>query len=103
MISFNKDANGQKIRVNFNRVVSTGTAFEMTLEPKVGEPFTVVSTLGTADVVVGDEKFLANEFVEFTTTTELFITYIGIWRKKATATLPAEIVASPFTQFRVTP
>ena len=96
------DASGGVLRVNFRQDISTATAFTMTLEPEVGEKLDKVPTLGTVDVDVGDETFLANQYVNYTTLADDF-TYVGRWRKKATATLSASnIVATEQTLFRVT-
>jgi len=101
MISFNKAASGGTIRVNFNEDVSTATAFSMILEPEDGEKQTVTPTLGTSDVVVGDETFDANKYCEYTTTASQF-SYVGRWRLRATATLSSSVVASDWVLFRVT-
>jgi hypothetical protein len=100
MISYNKDASGQKLRVNFNENISAATAFAMTLEPTVGEKLEVTPTLGTSNVVVGDETFLANEYVEYAVTADMF-DYVGRWRAKAEATVSPGEVATDYRFFRV--
>ena len=100
MISYNKKSNGELLRVNFGRDISTATSFSMILEPNVGEKLEVTPVLGAADVDVGDEEFLADQYVEYSTTADMFL-YAGRWRAKAVATLPAEVVATNYVFFRV--
>ena len=102
MISYNQDASGQKIRVNFYEDISSATAFTMELEPQNGDKLEKVPTLGTVDVVVGDEKFLANQYVEHTTEASEF-TKVGLWRVKATATLASSVLATDWVKFRIMP
>ena len=101
MQSFNIDSKGEKIRINLGSDISTATALSMELLPHFGTELNATPTLGTVDVYVGDEKFLANQYVEFTTTEAMF-DYIGRWKMKAIATLPSEVIASDFIYFRVT-
>ena len=103
MINFNKDAYGQKIRVNFGQDISSASAFTMTIEPRVGEEQNLTPTLGTSDVNVGDERYLQNQYVEYTITDGQFDDYEGIWRKKATALVGTEMIAVEYDQFRVMP
>ena len=102
MISYNKSAYGEELRVNFNTDVSSASAFTMKIEPQSGEEISKTPTLGTSDVVVGDETFSANQYCEYTTVAEDFSTYTGKWRVRATATLASSIVASDWVEFRVT-
>jgi hypothetical protein len=103
MPSYNVQAAGQVIRVNFNRDISTGTVFSMELEPRAGQGLTKIATLGTVDVVVDDETYLASQYIEYTTEAGIFEDLEGRWRKKGIATLPSEIVASDYSFFRVMP
>ena len=103
MINFNKDAYGQKLRVNFGQDISAATALTMTIEPQVGEKQSLTPTLGTSDVNVGDERYSANQSVEYTTTDGQFDVYVGLWRKKASALVGSEMISVDYTQFRVMP
>lgn len=87
MINFNKDASGQKLRVNFNQDISSGSIFKMYMEPQINGEVREISpaVLGTSDVMVGDEKFLANQYLEYTIQADDFEDYTGIWRVKGTA------------------
>ena len=112
MQNFNKDGFGQKLYINFNQDVSTATAFEVKLQPEVGQTLERTGVLETSDLYVGDEKYLANEFVsytiqdgDFTQTDDLgtpSFTKVGRWRAKCVATLPGSTIATDFELFRVT-
>lgn len=102
MTAFNLDGIGQVIRVNFNQDISTATAFSMKLLPENGDEIEVTPTLGTSDTTVDDQTYLANEFVEYTTTDGLFDDGgAGRWQKKATATLASSTPATNYELFRV--
>jgi len=101
MVSFNIDSYGGKIRVNFGQDISAGTAFSMTIMPEKGDEQTLTPTLGTSDVDVGDESYLANCYVEYTITDGLF-DVSGIWRKKAVATVGGVDIGTQYSNFRVT-
>jgi len=102
MQKFNTDAYGEILYVNFNEDISTGTAFTLELDPQEGNSIDKTPTLGTSDVDVGDQTYLANQYVKWTTTSDVFQNYIGLWRAKATATLPTKTLATDFILFRVT-
>jgi hypothetical protein len=102
MINFNKSSFGQYLRVNFGQDVSTATAFSLEMQPENGEKVTKTPTLGTSNVDVGDETFLANQYVEYATEEDVFNDHVGRWRVKATATLPAATVSTDYVLFRVT-
>jgi len=107
---FNKNAFGQLLKVNFFQDISTGTSFEMRIEPQFGgnrlegdKPIlTVVGTLGTVDTTVDDMKFLANQYLEYTIKEDDFKD-VGRWRVKGIATLPAVTIATNYQFFRVLP
>ena len=57
----------------------------------------------TRKVTVEDGKYLANQYCEYTTTAAMF-TYVGLYQKKATATISStEVKSSAFSNFRVMP
>lgn len=112
---FNKDSFGQTLRVNFYQDISTGSKFEMEIQPQFqgaviadsnqsedGRPRKVPATLGIVDVVVDDMKLLANQYVEYTTREDDFKD-VGRWRTKGIATLPTETIATNYQFFRVMP
>jgi hypothetical protein len=102
MINYNQNSFGQKLRVNFGENVSSATACQLDLQPESGEIIEKIPVLGTVDVDVGDETFLANEYVEYTTEEDVFEDWTGRWRAKAIATLSGETIATEYVLFRVT-
>lgn len=70
MPSLNKDEYGQVVRVNMLEDVSTNTELNFILEPRFGEKLTKDGTdgvvVGTTNVTVDDESYLANEYLEYT-------------------------------------
>lgn len=87
MANLNKDEYGQVIRVNFGQDISAATSFNFILEPQVGEKLErSTAVLGTVNVVVGDESYLADQYIEYTTGAG-DIDKDGLWRIKGEATL----------------
>ena len=105
MPSFNFESAGEIIRVNFGRDISAGTSFKMTLEPQQnGSAADVAPTLGTSKVVVDDEVYEANQYIEYTILAATFIKKTsGRWRKKGVATLASQTIATDYSFFRVMP
>lgn len=99
---YNQQGFGETLRLNFGRDISTATAFELTLEPEVGDELTKTPTLGTSDVTEGDQTLLANQYVEYTIEEGAWDTYAGRWRAKAVATLPSQTLSTEYILFRVT-
>jgi len=95
---------GQVLHVNLGQDVSAATAYEFILQPKSGIPTNKNSTgtqpansivrtgsdvtVGTESVTVGDETYLANQYLQYTTK-EHDLDITGIWRIKGTATMSA--------------
>jgi hypothetical protein len=99
----NQDEEGQKLYLNFGRDISSYTALTIEFEPKVGDKITsLMPTLETSDTWVGDQQMLANEFVSYAVTTDMFSRYTGIWRMKATATVGGVIYSTQNVEFQVT-
>ena len=92
MANLNKGETGQTIFANLGEDVSTATAYKFILEPKLGTKLEKVDadgvTLGTANVDVGDETYLANQYVKYTTQ-DGDLSYSGQWRLKGEATMSA--------------
>jgi len=66
-MSINKDSYGDIIYLNMGEDVSTNTSLELTLEPQQGEKITRTPTVGTSTVVINDECYIANEYLQYTT------------------------------------
>ncbi len=92
MQNFNQDSFGQKLYFNFRQDISANTALAMELEPQEGDSSDVTPVLETADLYVGDEQFLANEYVSYTIQDGDFDEYAGLWKAIVTATLPAQTI-----------
>jgi hypothetical protein len=103
MQNFSKDGVGQKLYINFDTDVSTATSYDMTIQPENGEIQEVTPTLGTSDIVVNEKTFLANQYVEYAITADMFATHVGRWRAKAKATFSStNILSTRYVLFRVT-
>ncbi len=101
--ALNVEEIGQTIRVNAAQDISTATALVIRLEPEQGFLEDYPATLGTVDVTVGDETFLANEYAEYVTL-EDDLNYSGRWRKKLTVTFsPSSELSTNYEVFRVLP
>ena len=118
MPSFNIFAYGPVIRANLRQDVSTNTGLEMTIQPEVGASKNALRvnnnkhrgavvvnnpdvTVGTVDVVVGDETFLANEYLEYTIKAD-DLSKPGIWRVKGAADISAtDRVIGDYVRFTV--
>ena len=96
---------GQVLRANIGQDVSTNTGLRFILQPKSGQPLnsndvtgqpqnSIVRTgsdgvvVGTVAVVVGDESFAANEYLEYTVL-EDDLSISGLWRIKGEADISA--------------
>ena len=107
MASLNKNEYGQVLYANLGEDISTATAYKFVLEPKLGTKLEKVDadgvTLGTANVDVGDETYLANQYVKYTTQ-DGDISYSGEWRSKGEATMSStNQVIGDYTRFTVLP
>ena len=117
MSEFNKFEYGQVIRANLKQDVSTNTGLEMIIQPELGrsvnsntlslKPLGAVVvnnpdvTVGTIDVVVGDETYLANEYLEYTIKAN-DLSKPGIWRVKGAADItPTDRVVGDYSRFTV--
>ncbi len=70
MASLNIGEYGQILRVNMKLDVSTNTGLNFKLEPKIGKKHNFTEAdgvvVGTTNVVVGDQQYLANQYLEYT-------------------------------------
>jgi len=99
MVSYNVKSYGEKIRVNFNTDISSASTYSMIIEPESGDEQALTPTLGTSNVTVGDETLVANQYVEYTTTENQFLDFIGRYRVKAAY----DAIWSDYILFRVMP
>jgi len=96
MTNLNKDEFGQVLRANIGLNVSVNIGLEFILEPRIGKALTKADvdgvTVGTNDVVVGDQTFMANEYIEYTTQ-DGDIDQSGVWRIKGAAQISSSVKA----------
>ena len=75
---------GQTLHANLGEDVSAATSYAMILQPELGVLVEKVATLGTVNLVVGDETFLANEYVSYVVEPNV-LDKPGAWRIKGKA------------------
>lgn len=103
MQTVNQDAHGGKLYYNFGLDISSNTELKIEFQPEVGSGIEEKTpTLETSNVWVGDVVYMANEFVSYTITEDMFQAYTGRWRMKAQATVAAIIYTNGFVDFMVT-
>lgn len=104
MSTLNKGEIGQTLRINLGEDISAATEAIIYAEPEVGTKKEFVATIPGVDVTVGDETLYANEYAEYTTTSEDDLDYIGRWRMKLKATFDTtDIRQTNYQKFRVLP
>jgi len=88
MMTLNNGEYGDVLYAKLGEDVSTATDYNMILEPYVGtkKTKTVANgvTLGTVNVTVDDEDYIANEYIKYTTI-DGDIDQSGLWRIKGNA------------------
>lgn len=93
---------GYPLRINFNQDISLVTSALIICEPQVGCKKEFVATIPNVPIVIGEETFNANEYVEYTTLKETDLDYVGRWRYKAKLTFSStDIRQSNYFRFRV--
>lgn len=85
---FLADEYGQKVYVNLGEDLSAATDLKIHLIPEIGEIKEKTATLGTTNITVDDEDFIANEYLEYTTLSG-DLDFTGLWKARAFANLTA--------------
>lgn len=99
----NIDNFGQTLRANIGSDVSSASSYQMVLEPEKGNEIGKTATLGTVNIVEGDQTFIANEYIEYILEPNV-IKFIGQWRKKGIAVISStQETAGNFARFTVLP
>lgn len=103
--NYNKSEYGQMIYANLGQDISAASELTMLLEPKIGETQEKVISdgvaVGTANVDVNDETYLANEYISYTIK-EDDLDYAGLWRNKGKAKLSStNLVIGDYHNFTV--
>lgn len=99
-MSLNKDEFGQTLRVNLGEDISSATSYKMFIEPQLGTLLEKTATLGTTNVDVDDETYLANQYVEYTTI-DGDMDYAGTWRLKGIAVYASSEIHGDYKKFTV--
>jgi hypothetical protein len=85
---------GQILRASIGQDVSTNVGLTFTIQPQVGPQITRSQSegvsVGTADITIGDIKYLANEHLEYIVK-DGDLDKAGNWRKKAGASLSSTV------------
>ena len=103
-MTFNYKEYGQLIYVNLGTDVSTGTDLKVILQPQRGDKkeFTTNIAVGASNVIVDDQKFLANEYLMYTIQ-EDDLDQSGQWRVKGQALVSGVLIKSDFVRLTVLP
>jgi len=103
-MTFNVDEYGSILRVNFGVDISTGTQYMIYLERWRGDEkiFTTNIALGTSNIVVDDETYLANQYLEYTLQ-EDDLDKEGQWRVRGSTIVSSEFIKSDYVRFTVLP
>jgi hypothetical protein len=105
MESLNSFEYGQVVRANMKQDISASTVLEIVIQPEQGHSRNaprlnndrpngaVIATnpdvtVGTVDIAVGDETYLANQYLEYTIKAN-DLSRSGIWRLRGTAVISA--------------
>lgn len=105
MTNYNFEEYGQTLYANLDEDVSTATELTMIIEPQLGEPIEVNTSsgvaLGTTNVTVNDQTYLANYYITYTIK-DGDLDYAGLWRNQGKAQLSASTrVIGDFQRFTV--
>jgi len=103
-MTFNDGEYGSILRVNLGVDISAGTGYTVTLEPRAGDekPFTTNVALGTANIDVDDETYLANQYLEYTLQ-DGDLDQDGPWLARGSSIVSGELIKSDFVWFTVLP
>ena len=100
----NKGEIGVVIRVDAGEDISAATSVLILLQPELGAVKEFVATVPGSDVTVNGITYTANEYAEYTTTSEEDLDYAGKWRKKAESTFSSSrVTQTNYVKFGVLP
>jgi hypothetical protein len=103
-MTFNVKEYGSILRINFNEDISTGTSYTIYLERWRGDEktFTTNIALGTSNIEVDDETYLANQYLEYTLQAD-DLDKEGQWRAKGSTIVSGELIKPDYIRFTVLP
>jgi hypothetical protein len=101
-MTFNKSEYGSKLRVDLGQDISDGTSLTVYIEPQRGDTktFTTNLSVGSSNVVVDDQTFLANQYLEYTLQ-DGDLDKAGQWRARGSAIVSGELIKSDYVKFTV--
>lgn len=103
-MTFNEGEYGSVLRVNLGTDISVGTSLTVYLEPQRGDEktFTTNVALGTVNITVDDEGFLANQYLEYTLQ-DGDLDEPGLWRARGSVIVAGVLMKSDYVRFTVLP
>ncbi|MCK5602163.1 hypothetical protein KAR91_09845 [Candidatus Pacearchaeota archaeon] len=103
-MTFVEGTYGSVLRVNLGTDISAGTELTVYLEPRRGDEkeFTTNLVIGTSNVNVDDQGFLANQYLEYTLQ-DGDLDEAGQWRARGSAIVSGELIKSDYVRFTVLP
>ena len=98
----NQGEYGQPLYANMRQDIATATNLEFILQPRIGESIEADSNIviGVDDLVVGDQKLIANEYLIYTIQ-ECDLDKTGIYRTQGIVMLNGAKIKSDFTRVTV--
>jgi len=103
-MTFNKGEYGSVLRVNLDTDISAGTSLTVYLEPQRGDEktFTTNVVVGSSNVTVDDEGFLASQYLEYTLQ-DGDLDQAGQWRARGSVIVAGILMKSDYVKFTVLP
>lgn len=104
MSTYNYKEYGSKLYVNLDTDISTGTDLKVILQPQRGDKkeFTSNIVVGTSNIIVDDQSFLANQYLTYTIQ-EDDLDQEGQWRVRGSAIVSSELMKSDYRKITVLP
>ena len=101
-MTFNKKEYGQIIYVNLGTDISSGTDLKVILQPKRGEKQekTTNIAVGTSNVTVDDQIFLANQYLEYTIQPD-DLNKSGQWRTRGSAIVDSVLIKGDYVKMTI--
>ena len=101
-MTFNDGEYGSVLLINLGADISSGSSLTVLIEPKRGDSkeFTSNIIVGTVDITVDDQDFLADQYLEYTLQ-DGDLDFIGQWRARGSVILGGELIKSDFVRFTV--
>ncbi len=101
-MTFVEGTYGGTLRVDLGVDISAGTLLTVYLEPRRGgeKEFTTNLAVGSSNVTVDDQIFLANQYLEYTLQ-DGDLDESGQWRARGSAIVSGELIKSDYVKFTV--